>query len=154
MLHKFWESVLGSSVSNQAKLVNWVHCSRSGTYALALHFEVNKRCSESGVNWCVTVIYPCSCRYGMRVIRFTCFVLLVLFRFCATTVLSHSNVGYREYSIVINMEFPVSSFTHFLKQICSKTWSAMRVWSNFCKTYIIRSSNCPSIPPSSCRQQL
>jgi hypothetical protein len=50
MLHKFGESVLGSSVSNEAKLVHWVHCSRSGTSALALHFEVDKRCSESDVN--------------------------------------------------------------------------------------------------------
>lgn len=154
MLHKFGESILGSSVSNLAKLVHWVHCSRSGTFALAWHFEVNKRCSESGVNWCVTVIYPCSCRYGMRVIRFTCFVLLVLFRFCATTVLSHSNLWYRKECVLINVEFPVSSFTHFLKQICVKTWSATRVWSNFWKTYIIHSSKCPSIPPSSCREQL
>jgi len=44
------ESILGSSVSNQAELVHWVHCSRSGTYVLTLHFEVNKRCSESDVN--------------------------------------------------------------------------------------------------------
>lgn len=43
------ESILGSSVSNQAEL-HWVHCSGSGTYALTLHFEVNKRCSESDVN--------------------------------------------------------------------------------------------------------
>jgi len=50
MLHKFGESILGSSVSNQANLVHRVHCSRSGTYASALHFEVNKRCSESDVN--------------------------------------------------------------------------------------------------------
>jgi hypothetical protein len=44
------ESILGSPVSNQAELVHWVQCSRSGTYALTSHFEVNKRCSESDVN--------------------------------------------------------------------------------------------------------
>jgi hypothetical protein len=50
MLHEFGESVLGSLVSDEAKLVHWVHCSRSGTSNIALRFEVDKRCSESDVN--------------------------------------------------------------------------------------------------------
>jgi hypothetical protein len=50
MLHRFAENILGNLVSHQAKMVHWVHCSRSGTSTVALHFEVDKRCSESDVN--------------------------------------------------------------------------------------------------------